>query len=264
MTSSALTNAIINHRSNAALLASAGGPSVITELQTLFKNNDPCIRARTVLASATLPLNRIHPILFSAVEDPDAHVAFTAMGEIERRHTQLSTDLLIGLLDKLTRLESKKRLVLVLGKRLTLAQTEHLNKYCNTDHEQNLVLHCIAALSKMGVEQRRQQFTALLRSLNDKPIALIALFDLIEYIAQPWLGPSLRFLLSNTYVFQRFSNALPGHPTSIRLCDKAAMLLNDYLSLSLPFISGCFKQYSAAELAQVNTAASHYIYPSTQ
>lgn len=264
MNPSALASAIINHRSNADLLASTGGPSVVAELQTLFKHNDPCIRARTLLASAKLPLSDIHSILFSAVEDSNAHVAFTAIKEIERRHEQLSSDLLIGLLNKLTRIESKKRIVLVLGKRLTVAQSAQLEKYCNTDHDQDLVLHCIAALSKIGVEQRRQQFAALLRSLNEKPLALIQLFELIEYIAQSWLGPSLRLLLSNTTVFQHFSNALPGHPTSIRVCDKAAMLINDYLALSLPFISRRFTQYSSAQLAQINTAASRFIYPSNQ
>lgn len=255
-----LRQAVIEHNNDANLIAQSMGQQALAELQSLMSNDDPAIRERSIMAMTALPLETTYKLLFTAVEDDNEQVALAAMSEIEKHQAGLSADLLIGLLEKLQRDSLRNPIVLMLGNRLPIEQSEHLNKYCNTSNDPHFVLHCMAALAKMGVEQRRQQFSAYLNTLHDKPDTLLRVFELVEYIHQPWLAPSLRLLLSSTQPLQVLNSVLPGYPDSIRVCDKAAVLINQILALDLPFITIKHTQYSSDMLAQVNAAASQYTY----
>jgi hypothetical protein len=117
----------------------------------------------------------------------------------------------------------------------------------------------MAALAKVGIEQRRKQFSAYLLSIKDDNVAYMNMFSLIEYIAQPWIVPSLRLLLSNKQDVQSLGD-VPGFPATLRVCDKAVQLISKLLQATFSFNSQLAANFTEEQLAEVNLAASNYQY----
>tara|TARA_Y100000052_G_C2946177_1_gene83982 strand:+ start:440 stop:1336 length:897 start_codon:yes stop_codon:yes gene_type:complete len=256
-----LTQAVLEQDPDARQLASAMGESALHELAPLLEHDDPLVRMRAVMALGGIDILTSRTALFKALDDPDFNVMQTALSEIERQQHKLSVDLLTGLLEKLQDINARNRIILILGQRLSINQTAALDKYCNVQQPPDVVLHCMAALARIGVEQRRQQFSSYLIKAQQDHDALQDVFQLVEYINQPWLVASLRQLLTNKSPFRALQNPVANFPDETRVCDEAVLLIGRLLpSLSLSFDTSLYTNFSDEQIAELNYAASQYKY----
>lgn len=257
---SPLTAAILERDVLANELASRMGKAAIPELSKLLQDANSITRILAVNAAGHIELASSHELIFKALDDQDINVVHAGVAVIEQQQASVSTVLLKGLVDKLVSPDTKNRIILLLGQRLTLNDTASLEKYCSVEQAQSVALHSMAALAKIGVEQRQQQFAAYLLSIKDNSIAFNDMFMLIKYINQPWLAPSLRLLLSNKTKVQYLSANVPGYPAALRVCDKAVSLIATLLRLELSFNTICHANFTDQQLAEVNLSASNYQY----
>ena|GEM_PF-2215848 len=256
---SQLTEAIIQMDSSADDMAARMGGAALPELSALLQHEDVTVRMMTVRALGSMDLSVSNELLFKALNDEDMNVVNEVVFQIEQHEAKLSVDLLLGLLDKLSEANAKNRIILLLGNRLSVEHSAPLDKYCTAEHEQTVALHCMAALAKMGAEQRRKQFSTYLLSIRDDNQAYMAMFKLIEYINQPWIVPSLRLLLSNKQDVQSLGD-VPGFPPTLRVCDKSVQLIAKLLNVSFTFNAVLSANYTEEQLAEVNLVASNYRY----
>lgn len=254
-----LTEAIKERDAEAGELAVRMGSAALPELSALMQSDDSTDRMMTIYALGEMDLSLSYELVFKALDDEDYNVMHAAVAVIEKQQSNVSTEILLGLLDKISEANAKNRIILLLGNRLTLSQTAPLEKYCTTEYPQSIALHCMAALAKVGVEQRRKQFSAYLLSIKDDNVAYMNMFSLIEYIAQPWIVPSLRLLLSNKQEVQSLGD-VPGFPATLRVCDKAVQLIGKLLEISFSFNSQLAANFNDEQLAEVNLIASNYQY----
>ncbi len=261
-TMSELTKAIIENSADAKNIAARMGKAALPELASLLNSEDPKLRLRSVKALGLIELSLSYELLFKALDDEEISVAHMAMGEIEKKQGSLSTEILLGLLEKVTEPNAKNRVILMLGSRLTREQAPALDKYCTTEQPQMVALHCMAALSKIGMEQRRKQLSAYLLSIKEDNQAFMDVFSLIEYINQPWIVPSLRMLLSNKREVQYLGDAAEAlkFPSFLRVCDKAVQLITQIIEIPLSFDTKLAANFSDKQLAEVNLAVSNYQY----
>jgi hypothetical protein len=225
--------------------------AAIPELTNLYNSGSVTEKVRCITVLAELPISSCHELLFNAVEHPHPNVSLSAIQVLQINHKQLPLHILIALLDKLIQKNKSNskpcetlnsatlnqaginhavinHLVLMCGQTLTLYQAQHveaLSQHGNKAQDSVFVLHCIAALAKAGVQERRKQFSAYLQSLTSNREALELSFKLASYIRQPWLMSSLKVQLDNTLALQGFSESLPSYPNQLRVCDKAATLI---------------------------------------
>jgi len=257
---SPLTAAILERDALANELARRMGQAAILELSALLHGASSSTRTFVVTVAGHIDLAISHELVFKALDDEDINVVHAGVAVIEKHQASVSTALLKGLLDKLTNPDTKNRIILLLGQRLKLNEAALLEKYCTVEQPQSIALHCMAALAKIGVEKRQQQFAAYLLSLKANQIAFNDMFRLINYINQPWLVPSLRLLLSNKENVQFLSASLPGYPSVLRVCDKVLPLITTLLALNLRFQTNRHANFSDEQLAEVNLIISNYHY----
>ena len=257
---SPLTAAILEHDTSANDLARRMGQAAIEQLSALLQGASSITRTFVVTVAGQIDLAISHELVFKALDDEDSNVVQAGVAAIEKQQGSVSTTLLEGLLEKLTCPDTKNRIILLLGQRLAITEAAVLDKYCTVEQPQSVALHSMAALAKMGVEKRRQQFSAYLLSLKGNPIAFNDMFRLINYINQPWLVPSLRVLLSNKEKVQYLSASLAGYPAVLRVCDKVVPLIVTLLTLNLRFQTHRHANFSDEQLAEVNLIASNYQY----
>lgn len=251
-----LTQAVLEHDTDARNIAAAMGQAAVNELAPLLTHQDASIRQRAVMALGGIDILITKTALFSALDDADLNVMHAALAEIEQQQDKLSVPLLVGLLDKLQDDNAKNRIILVLGKRLDAPQSPALEKYCNVEQSQSVALHSMAALAKIGIEQRRKQFSAYLLTIKDSD-AFAEAFQLVEYIDQPWLIATLRLLLSNKQEYKSLGGHFPGFPSKIRVCDAVVMLISSLLpQLSLSFDASVYANFTDEQIAELNYAAS--------
>jgi hypothetical protein len=257
---SQLTQAIEQMDFQAIQLASQMGPAAIPELSALLQHDDSAVRTMTVMVLGGMDLSLSHELLFRALDDSDINVINAVVQQIEVHAANLSSELLVGMLDKITEPNPKSRIILLLGNRLKLEQSGPLEKYCTAEQDQIIALHCMAALAKIGAPKRREQLSAYLLSLREDIVAFNKMFELIDYIGQPWIVPSLRLLLNNKMEVQSLGDAPSGFPKTLRVCDKATPLIAKLLGVSFSFATNLHANYSDEQLAEVNLVASNYRY----
>ena len=257
---SRLTQAVLEHDTDARNIASTMGQAALNELAPLLAHQDASIRLRAVMALGGVDILISKTALFSALDDADPNVMHAALAEIEQQQAKLSVPLLVGLLDRLQDDNAKNRLILILGQRLDITQSAALEKYCNVDQAVSVALHSMAALAKIGVEQRRKQFSAYLLTIKDADTFAEA-FQLVEYINQPWLVATLRQLLSNKQQYKSLGGHFPGFPTTIRVCDAVVMLIGALLpQLTLSFDASVYANFSDEQIAELNYASAKVKY----
>lgn len=257
---SQLTEQIEEMDFDAVDLASRMGNAALGELSALLEHEDSAIRTMTVMVLGGMDLSISYELLFKALEDEDINVVNTAMQQIENHEAALSTELLHGLLNKVKHENAKVRAILLLGKRLTLEQSPALEPYCTAEQPEVIALNCMAALAKIGVKQRREQFSTYLLSIKDDVTAFNTMFDLIDYIDQPWVVPSLRLLLGNKSDVQSLGDPPPGFPHMLRVCDKAVPRIARLLGVQFTFNTELHSNYTDEQLAEANLAASNHQY----
>ncbi len=257
---SPLTKAVIERDVLANELARSMGKNAIVELSSLMHEANSATRAFIVNATLYIELAISHELVFKALDDEDINVVHTALTVIEQQHASVSTALLIGLLDKLENPDTKNRIILLLGQRLKLNETTPLEKYCTVNQPQSVALHSMTALAKIGVEQRRKQFSAYLLSIKSNAKAFNEMVTFIEYINQAWLVPSLKLQLNNKEEVQFLSTQLLGYPSAIRVCDKAVRLIAMLLKTEFSFKTHRHINFTDEQLAEVNLIASNYQY----
>ncbi|MGK2231243.1 MAG: hypothetical protein ACI92O_000401 [Colwellia sp.] len=257
---SPLTKAVLERDVLANKLARSMGKNAIIELNSLMHEANSTTRAFIVNATSDIELAISHELIVKALDDEDINVIHTAVAIIEKQQASVSTDLLKGLLEKLKTPDTKNRIILLLGQRLKLNETAALEKYCSVNQPQSVALHSMAALAKIGVEQRRKQFSAYLLSIKSNAIAFNEMVTFIEYINQSWLIPSLKSLLNNKEEIQFLSTKLLGYPSAIRVCDKAVRLIAILLQTEFSFKTHRHKNFTDEQLAEVNLIASNYQY----
>lgn len=260
-----LSNAIREHDYSAIQIAQNMGPQAMPILEALLAEPDNAIHLRVVQIASTLPLSISHELLFKAVESENAQLSLQAIDAIEKQQHTLSSNLFVALLDRLLDQQRKKnqqienievvnQVIIILGKKLSLGDSQaikQIEKYCKASYDAIFVLHCIAALAKIGETRYREQFSAYIQSLKDNTDALRLVFELIKYINQPWLASALKSQLNNQHVLFKLSQPLPRFPSAIRVCDIATIELANLLSLRLPFITGKHKNYTSEELQKI-------------
>ena len=257
---SPLTKAILERDVLANELARSMGINAITELSSLMHEANSTTRAFIVNATQYIELAISHELVFKALDDEDINVVHTAVTVIEQQQASVSTDLLIGLLEKLETPDTKNRIILLLGQRLKLDEATNLEKYCTVNQPQSVALHSMAALAKIGVEQRRKQFVTYLLSIKSNATAFNEMVTFTEYINQAWLVPSLKLLLNNKEEVQFLSPQLLGCPSAIRICDKAVQLIAILLKTKFSFNTVRHVNFTDEQLAEVNLIASNYQY----
>tara|TARA_R110001583_G_scaffold99082_1_gene244335 strand:+ start:24980 stop:25777 length:798 start_codon:yes stop_codon:yes gene_type:complete len=257
---SPLTTAIVERDALANQLAGRMGQAAMSDLMAMLNDANSTTRTLTVSAAGYIDLAISHELVFKALDDEDINVVHAAVAVIEKQQAKVSTALLNGLLDKLTNPETKNRIILLLGHRLTLNEAGLVDKYCTVEQAQSIALHSMAVLAKIGVEQRQQQFSAYLLSIKGNAVAFNDIFMLIKYINQPWLVPSIRLLLSNKENVQYLSVNLPGYPSVLRVCDKAVSLIATLLKVEFSFKAHRHANFTDEQLAEVNLITSNYHY----
>lgn len=257
-----LSEAIYKNDAAAQEIAARMGPSAVPILSELLQSDELGVRVRAVQALGAIDIAQTYELMFKALDDEDINVLQAAIAEIEKQEAKVSTPILLGVLDKVTEPNAKNRVILLLGKRLKLNETAPLEKYCNNEQAKSVALHCMTALAKIGVEQRRQQFAAYLVSLSANHTELLEMFDLAAYVDQKWIVPSLRLLLNNKENIQYLGDAAQamGFPSYLRVCDKAVQLIAKLLGLDFGFETVLAVNYSDEQLAEVNLVASNYQY----
>jgi HEAT repeat protein len=249
-----LTQAILQQQPYASDMAASMGKSALPELAQLLKHDDIKVRIDTILAMSKLDISHSYEQIFASLEDTDINVVQTSLAIVEKNKDKLSTQLLLGLLQKLTQPSAKARVILMLGETLKLDESNALEQYCTIEHGESLALHAIVALAKIGVEHRRQQFSAYLLSIKNNPALLSQLFTFVEYINQSWLLPSLRQMLSNKSYLHSLSCKLPNIPQSVRVCDQAVLSINLIAAQSFSFTVNGFTNFTDSQLREVNNA----------
>lgn len=257
---SQLTHAITQRDARAADIAVQLGKGAIAELSELMQSENSTTRLMSVRALGAMDLSLSYELLFKALDDEDRNVMHGALHEIEKQSQTLSTPIQLALLEKVTEPNATNRIILMLGKRLKPDEIGPLDKYCSNQHPQMVALHCLAALAKIGVELRRKQFAEYLLSINDNPKAFLDMFELIEYINQPWIAPSLRLLLTNKQevLFLGDGAQEMGFPSFMRVCDKALQLVVKLIDIELEFNTSLAANYSDEQLQQVDFAIRKY------
>ncbi|MFT6903789.1 MAG: hypothetical protein ACJAS1_000434 [Oleiphilaceae bacterium] len=157
--------------------------------------------------------------MFKTLEDSDSNVSGAAIQKVEVQAPNIKTATFLGLLDKVKETKALKRLLLLLGSQLELAQAGSIDPFCGKENDKVVMIACSAALSKIVVVIRREQFAKYLISITSVP-ELNTAFDLVDYINQPWLISSLGIMLSNKSEIQSLGDTPPGFPNVQRVCDK--------------------------------------------
>jgi hypothetical protein len=107
----------------------------------------------------------------------------------------------------------------LLGSQLELVQAGLIDPFYGKENDKVVTIACSAALSKIVVVIRREQFAKYLISITSVS-ELNTAFDLVDYINQPWLISSLGVMLSNKSEIQSLGDTPPGFPNVQRVCDK--------------------------------------------
>ena len=255
-----LTTLIRERDTSANELCVRMGVAALPELSSLYDEENNITRILAIEAASHIDLAVTHELIFKALDDEDINVIHAAIAAIEKHQANISTTLLKELVDKLTNPDTKNRIILLLGQRLTVGEAGLLDKYCTVEYPQSIALHCMAALAKIGVELRRQQFGAYLLSIKSNPVAFNEVLTLVKYIDQSWLLPTLRLLLNNKESVQGLSTTFFDYPHSLRVCDKAVLLIARILKFEFSFDTKRHKNFTNEQLAEVNLAASNYHY----
>lgn len=253
-----LTQAILQKEPFAIDMAASMGKSALPELTQLAHHQQVSVRMDAIRALAKLDISISYDLIFKGLDDSDPNVIQASLSIIETIIPPLSSQILLGLLNKLTLPSAKVRVILMLGNTLSANEAIALEKYCTIEHGENVALHAIVALAKAGIENRRQQFAAYLLSIKNNARLFRLLFSFIDYIDQAWLLPSLRQLLTNKMPIQTLSANLPDIPSTIRVCDNAVLCIASILQQEMSFSVTKFENFTDKQLNEVNKIASQF------
>lgn len=255
---SSLTDAITKNTGSANAMVAKMGAAALPELALLMQEQDFVLRYRTIGVLAELDISQSFELVSKGLEDSNVNVVDATISIIEKQQDKLSNSLLVSLLNKLAEDTAQARIILLLGARLSVAESAPLEKYCSEEYDEYVALNAMAALAKIGVELRRKQFLTYLNTIQNDIDALSDVFELVEYIDQIWLVPALKLLLSNKntcFVSEVFE------PPIIRVCDQVVLFIGALLpSLSLSFDHSVAANFTDEQLAEVNYSASNYQY----
>jgi hypothetical protein len=87
--------------------------------------------------------------LFKTLEDSDSNVSGAAIQKVEVQAPNIKTATFLGLLDKVKETKALKRLLLLLGSQLELAQAGSIDPFCGKENDKVVMIACSAALSKI-------------------------------------------------------------------------------------------------------------------
>ena len=255
---SQLSDAVLEMDFSASEIAVSMGRGAISELKTLIEHEDAGVRMTAVVAVGALNLPEAHELLFQALTDEDSNVSGTAINKIEFQSSAIPAKRLASLLETVKEPNTMKRLVLLLGTRLELEQAGLLEPYCDRENDSLVIVACAAALSKIGVVTRQEQFANYLKSVSGTE--LNNAFDLVDYIGQPWLVWHLAHLLTNRDEIQSLGDAPPGFPKVLRVCDKAVPRIAALSGQTFSFPTNFHANYSDAQLKEVSDFAYGFRY----
>ncbi|WP_395344121.1 HEAT repeat domain-containing protein [Ningiella sp. W23] len=253
-----LTQAIIEQDPFASDVAARMGKSALPELAQLAKHEHPSVRMDAIRAAGRLDIGDYYELVFGALDDDDINVVHTSLGIIEQAKTQLSNQILLGVLNKLKYADTKACVILMLGETLSINEADALEHYCTIDQGETIALHAVVALAKIGVEHRRHQFSSYLLSIKHNPELFKLLFSFIDYINQSWLLSPLKQLLANKTLLQSLSASLPNMPRHIRVCDRAVCSIAMIANKAMSFEAQTFTNFSEQQLAEAHRIASYF------
>jgi len=253
-----LSEAVLDMDFSASEIAIIMGEGAIPELTALLGHEDAAVRMTAVIAIGALNLTEAHGLLFKALKDADSNVSGTAMQKVEVQAPNIETETLLGLLEKVKEPNALKRLLLLLGTRLELTQSAFIEPYCGRENDKVVMVACAAALSKLGVTLRREQFAKYLTSISGPE--LNTAFDLVDYINQPWLVYYLGTMLSNKEDIQSLGDTPPGFPNVLRVCDKAVPRIANITGNVFSFPTNLHANYDDRQLKEVEDFAAQFKY----
>jgi hypothetical protein len=257
---SQLSAAILSFDANASEIAKRMGKSALPELESLMQHKDSAVRSETTTVLAELDLPEAYKLILQATNDEDQNVVNAAVYQIEVHQDWFPTPLLSKLMQNLTEPNAIKRIILLLGSRLNVSESPTLEPYCDSEQDKIVTLACVAALAKIGVQQRREQFSVYLQSAHNDMVELNTLFNLVDYIHQPWILPSLRLLLNNKSEIQSLGDVPPSFPSILRVCDKVVPLIAKISQAEFTFRTDLHANYTDTQLREVEQAVSAYRY----
>lgn len=255
-----LTQAILAQEPFASDMAASMGRTAMPELVHLAQHSDVSVRMDVLRVLGKIDINLSYDLIFRGLDDININVVQASLAIIENHKLRLSTQILVGLLDKLNHPATKVRVILMLGEVLKPTDVSILEHYCTVEYGESIALHAVVAMAKIGVDYRQQQFAAYLLSIKNNSQLFLLLFSFIDYIHQTWLLPSLRQLLHNKTSIKTLSANFPDTPKTIRVCDKALLCIASIINQELTFKTDVFANYTETQLSEASQVASQFKY----
>jgi hypothetical protein len=125
-----------------------------------------------------------------------------------------------------------------------------LESICAEKGGSETTLSCMAALARLGSEKSQKDFSRHLLEKRD-----LRAFMLAEYINQSWLLPHLGQLLRYTDPLLFLGEPEFGSPSTLRVCDKAVVLMAKIRGKPFSFSTDRHMNYDADQLAEAARAA---------
>jgi len=247
---SQISDAIIAQDLTAIEMAKTQGPGAIPELTQLVKHKETAVRMIAILALGEIAHPDAYNVLMEAAEQENNMISVTAIDQLAKHHGEIGGPILVKLLDKITSTPPQRQLVLLMGKIAAQPETETLVTFCHQNTDIDVAQACMAALARLGVEKKQQEFVQYLLKERD-----LEAFELAEYIHQAWLLTPLEKLLTYTNPVQSLGDPPPGFPKMLRVCDKAVVLIAKISGAQFSFPTNVHMQYTPEQLSEAARVA---------
>jgi len=245
-----ISDAVLSLDLTAADLARAQGAAAIPELTPFLTHSDSAVRMVAVVALGEIAHPDAYQALMQAAQDEDDMVAGTAVEKLGIHAAAIGAEPLVQLLRRIGSDPARAHLVLIVGRMVNEKQTESLAAFCRRNQGADTKRACLAALARLDVENARNDFAQYLLQAKD----LVA-FEMADYISQPWLLPPLGQLLRDKETVQTLGDPPPGFPATLRVCDKAVVLIAKISGRRFSFPTDVHMNYDDKQLAEAAAAA---------
>lgn len=248
---SALVQKVMAKSRDAIGDARAAGPAASPALLPLARSEDPEVRELAMWCLAEAGGPAAQEVMAQALLDGSPGVRAAAMGGLEKGLGPALAPRLLEALEKSPEPLVRRHVALFLG-RIPGTGTQRIRAAYQAEQDRSAREGELAALARLGDAEARRAFAARLEGSSGAD--RIRMVELAQYLAAPWLLPSLAVLLDDwTPAVRVGADGFPG-PEYLRVCDVAVNLVAAVTGRAFSFEVGPRKNYPAPALAEVRDA----------
>jgi HEAT repeat protein len=248
---SALVQKVMAKSRDAIGEARAAGAAASPALLPLVRSEDAEIRELAMWCLAESGGPGAQEALVRGMLDESPGVRAAAMGGVQKGLGPAMAPGLLEALEKSPEPLVRRHAALFLG-RIPGTGTQRIRGAYQAEKEGGAKEGELAALARLGDAEARRAFAARLQESSGPD--RIRMVELAEYLAAPWLLPSLAPLLDDwTPAVRIGADGLPG-PEYLRVCDVAVNLMASVTGQAFSFEVGPRRNYPAAAIDEVRAA----------